>query len=133
MLYRGSTGADKLFEKGKKGHDARQVWLLNDLLAAIQMLNHVTTPTIQKFSQITGMVFPLSSYGIAFQMLDQATPQMRASARTLHEVLKHYPNAQVDVYGHSLGSMNGQYALAHATKEEAQRIRAAYLYEGPNV
>ncbi|HIW89406.1 MAG TPA: DUF2974 domain-containing protein [Candidatus Ligilactobacillus excrementipullorum] len=133
VLYRGSTGADKLFEKGKKGRDARQDWLLNDIPSAFGILNNVTAPVIQKFSQTTSAGFPLSSYGITLQMVDQATPQMRASAQTLHDVLKSYPNAQVDVYGHSLGSMNGQYALANTTKDEARCIRAAYLYEGPNV
>ncbi|GKS82234.1 hypothetical protein LPAF129_19200 [Ligilactobacillus pabuli] len=133
VLYRGSTGADNLLKKGKTGRDARQDWLLNDIPAAFGIFNNATAPVIQRFSQTTSAGFPLSSYGIALQMVDQATPQMRASAQTLHDVLKYYPKAQVDVYGHSLGSMNGQYALAHTTKEEAQRIRAAYLYEGPNV
>lgn len=57
--------------------------------------------------------------------------QLKASAITLDQVCEKYPNAKVRVYGHSLGSMDGQYALA-ATKHP-QQIDKAYLYEGPNV
>ncbi|WEV56435.1 hypothetical protein [Ligilactobacillus acidipiscis] len=133
VLYRGSTGANNFLKKGKTGRDARQDWLLNDIPAAIGIINNVSAPNVQKFSQKTSAGFPLSSYGIALQVVDQATPQMRASAQTLHYALKHYPHAKVDVYGHSLGSMNGQYALARVPKKKAHRIRTAYLYEGPNV
>ena len=92
------------------------------------IFNNVSAANLQKFSQTTSAGFPLSSYAIALQTVDQGTPQMHASAQTLHQVLKHYPQALVNVYGHSLGSMNGQYALAHTSQTEFRRIRAAYLY-----
>lgn len=133
VLYRGSTGANKLLQKDQTGHDARRDWVQNDIPAAVGIFNNVSAANLQKFSQTTSAGFPLSSYVIALQTVDQGTPQMHASAQTLHQVLKHYPQAQVDVYGHSLGSMNGQYALAHTSQAEAKRIRVAYLYEGPNV
>ncbi|WYK00226.1 hypothetical protein A5821_001320 [Enterococcus sp. 7F3_DIV0205] len=59
------------------------------------------------------------------------TPQLKSSARTLDEQMWLYANAYFDIYGHSLGSMNGQYALASSKYPE--RIRGAYLYQGPNI
>ncbi|MGT2707522.1 hypothetical protein ACVRXQ_06170 [Streptococcus panodentis] len=43
-----------------------------------------------------------------------------------------YPNARVSLYAHSLGSMDGQVALASLEDSYLQRIDGAYLYEGPN-
>ena len=39
-------------------------------------------------------------------------PQLQSSAVTLRETLKKYPNAKIDMYGHSLASMNVQYTVA---------------------
>ena len=50
----------------------------------------------------------------------------------LKEVIRKYPNAKIDLYGHSLGSMNIQYALACLTEEEASHIGTVHLYNGPN-
>ena len=61
----------------------------------------------------------------------EATPQLKSAAKTLNQVLKDYPDAKVNVYGHSLGSMNAQYALANVS--DVNRIAGAYAYEGPNV
>ncbi|WP_024418118.1 Mbeg1-like protein [Streptococcus suis] len=61
----------------------------------------------------------------------EVTPQLQSASRTLNQVLKDYPNAQITVYGHSLGSMNAQYALA--TVSDIDRIAGAYIYNGPNV
>ena len=58
-------------------------------------------------------------------------PQFEESAETLDKVCEKYPNAQVRVYGHSLASMDGQYAVS-ATKYP-ERIQSAYLYQGPNI
>ena len=46
-------------------------------------------------------------------------PQFKDAAAHLKEVIRKYPNAKIDLYGHSLGSMNIQYALACLTEEEA--------------
>jgi hypothetical protein len=59
------------------------------------------------------------------------TPQLKSAAETLNKQMGLYPNAYFDIYGHSLGSMNGQYALAESKYPE--RIRSAYLYQGPNI
>ena len=47
-------------------------------------------------------------------------------------MIRKYPNAKIDLYGHSLGSMNIQYALACLTEEEASHIGTVHLYNGPN-
>lgn len=44
-----------------------------------------------------------------------------------------YPNAQVYVYGHSLGSMNAQYAIADLDKKDINRISGGFFYQGPNI
>jgi len=59
------------------------------------------------------------------------TSQLKASADILNDVLVRYPNAKVTVYGHSLGSMNAQYALANV--RDISRISGAYIYQGPNI
>ncbi|EHJ52357.1 Mbeg1-like protein [Streptococcus macacae] len=61
----------------------------------------------------------------------EATPQLKSAAAALNHVLATYPKAKVTVYGHSLGSMNAQYALANVS--DVKRISGAYVYEGPNV
>ena len=60
-------------------------------------------------------------------------PQFKDAAAHLKEVIRKYPNAKIDLYGHSLGSMNIQYALACLTEEEASHIGTVHLYNGPNV
>ncbi|MDO2410632.1 hypothetical protein QUB72_06190 [Enterococcus faecium] len=62
-----------------------------------------------------------------------APPQLRSSAETLKEAMRHYPNAQFFVYGHSLGSMNGQYAVADLSLEESRRLSGGYFFQGPNI
>ena len=44
-----------------------------------------------------------------------------------------YPDSQVTVYGHSLGSMCAQYALANLDDHYVNRIQGGYLYQGPNI
>ena len=61
----------------------------------------------------------------------KATPQLHSAAATLNRVLEKYPDAQITVYGHSLGSMNAQYALANV--KDISRITGAYIYQGPNI
>ena len=57
--------------------------------------------------------------------------QLKDAAQTLDEIMEKYPNAKITIYGHSLGSMNAQYAMASTKYPE--RIAAAYLYNGPNI
>lgn len=61
------------------------------------------------------------------------TPQLKTSAETLKQTMKLYPNAQIYVYGHSLGSMNAQYAIADLDKKDIKRISGGFFYQGPNI
>ena len=60
-----------------------------------------------------------------------ATGQLEASSDYLKEMMEKYPNAKINVYGHSLGSMDAQYALANVT--DYSRIKSANIYNGPNI
>lgn len=72
----------------------------------------------------------------AFQVINgggaAAMPQLQSSATTLQQTLEAYPNAEFYVYGHSLGSMNAQYALASISSSDADRVYG-YVYQGPNI
>ena len=72
---------------------------------------------LKKYNELTGTFPP---------------PQFKDAAAHLKEVIRKYPNAKIDLYGHSLGSMNIQYALACLTEEEASHIGTVHLYNGPN-
>ncbi|MHC5216618.1 hypothetical protein ACYSNR_08115 [Enterococcus sp. LJL128] len=106
VLYRGST-APSLQTMNPMNSDIGDVWkdwVTNDAAIAKQILSN----------EFTG-----------------PTPQLVSSAKTLNEQMALYENAYFDIYGHSLGSMNGQYALS--ASEYSDRIRSAYLYQGPNI
>lgn len=60
-------------------------------------------------------------------------PQFKDAATHLKEVIQKYPNAKIDLYGHSLGSMDIQYALACLTEEEAAHVGTVHVYNGPNI
>lgn len=71
--------------------------------------------------------------------ISQAVPevrrQMRDAAAKLHEIMANpaYKGCKIEVYGHSLGSMQAQTALADLDDREASRISGAWMYEGPNM
>ena len=60
-----------------------------------------------------------------------ASGQLEASSDYLKEMMDKYPNAKINIYGHSLGSMDAQYALANVT--DYSRIKSANIYNGPNI
>ena len=60
-----------------------------------------------------------------------ASGQLEASSDYLKEMMDKYPNAKINIYAHSLGSMDAQYALANVT--DYSRIKSAHLYNGPNI
>ena len=62
-----------------------------------------------------------------------ATPQLERAAAFTKKVLAENKGYSFEVYGHSLGSMDGQYAIASLSTQEASRLKGAWLYEGPNV
>ena len=64
---------------------------------------------------------------------DKSTEQLKASARALKDIMEKYPNAKINIYGHSLGSMDAQYAMAALEAAQIERIQQAYIYNGPDV
>ena len=59
------------------------------------------------------------------------TGQWEASAAYLKEMMEKYPNAKINIYGHSLGSMDAQYAIANV--KDYDRINSVNVYQGPNI
>lgn len=105
VLYRGSSAELSL--------DALADWGMNDLL----MANRISA----------------NMFGQGDKVSHKPTPQLIASARTLHNTMSTFPKASVFVYGQSLGSMDGQYAITDLSPKEQKRLIGAYLYEGPNI
>ena len=101
ILYRGSTNPLKVFSG--EGMDVLRDWGENDIPMAGKIM--------------------LGEKG--------ATGQLEASSDYLKEMVDKYPNAKINIYAHSLGSMDAQYALANVT--DYSRIKSAHLYNGPNV
>ncbi|EAE5922271.1 hypothetical protein LMIV_2526 [Listeria monocytogenes FSL J1-208] len=109
ILYKGSTApanGNLNVPKHPDYKDVRKDWLSNDIPTAIQ-ITHGGGSTV--------------------------TPQLKTSAETLKQTMKLYPNAQIYVYGHSLGSMNAQYAIADLDKKDINRISGGFFYQGPNI
>ena len=88
---------------GADNEDARKDWLNNDVPMAEKIM--------------------LGEKG--------ATGQLEASSDYLKKMMEKYPNAKINIYGHSLGSMDAQYALANVT--DYSRIKSANIYNGPNI
>lgn len=57
--------------------------------------------------------------------------QLKSASQFLNHVISQFRGSRVYIYGHSLGSINAQFALANCRHPEA--IAAAYLYEGTNI
>ncbi|MGT2737794.1 Mbeg1-like protein, partial [Streptococcus orisratti] len=60
------------------------------------------------------------------------TAQLKDASKAFNDILKKYPNAKIKTYGHSLGSMKVQYALANMPEEDTHRIIGGWAYNGPN-
>ncbi len=106
ILYRGSSAPNEMgLGKPDINNDVAADWFQNDVPTATMIL----------------------------MGKGKATPQLKSSAETLKKTLNTYPNAKGYVYAHSLGGMNGSYAIADLSKEQLKRIGGAYLYQCPNV
>lgn len=57
--------------------------------------------------------------------------QLKSAAKLLNKTINQFRGAHFYIYGHSLGSINAQYALANC--HHPQMIQGAYLYEGTNI
>ena len=99
VLFRGSTGPDHIF---KETADVWNDWAENDFVIGTHILKQ-NVPSDQ----------------------DQSTEQLKASARVLKDIMEKYPNAKINIYGHSLGSMDAQYAMAALEAAQIERIQQA--------
>ena len=86
VLFRGSTGPDHILHEAP---DVWNDWAENDLVIGTRILKQ-SIPSDR----------------------DKSTEQLKASARALKDIMEKYPNAKINIYGHSLGSMDAQYAMA---------------------
>ena len=96
VLFRGSTGPDHILNEAP---DVWNDWAENDSVIAKRII----------------MQSDLSDR-------DQSTEQLKASARALKDIMEKYPNAKINIYGHSLGSMDAQYAMAALEAAQIERI-----------
>ena len=107
VLFRGSTGPDHILNEAP---DVWNDWAENDAVIAKRIVMQ-SNPSDR----------------------DNSTEQLKASARALKDVMEKYPNAKINIYGHSLGSMDAQYAMAALEAAQIERIQQAYIYNGPDV
>ena len=107
VLFRGSTGPDHILNEAP---DVWNDWAENDAVIAKRIVMQ-SNPSDR----------------------DNSTEQLKASARALKDVMEKYPNAKINIYGHSLGSMDAQYAMADLEAAQIERIQQAYIYNGPDV
>ena len=110
VLFRGSTGPNKIREETA---DVFNDWGGNDLPI--------------------GTNLTLRGIHDTYSQTDESTGQLKASASALKDIMETYPNAKINVYGHSLGSMDAQYAMAALDENQVERIQQAYVYNGPDV
>ena len=107
VLFRGSTGPDHILNEAP---DVWNDWAENDAVIAKRIVMQ-SNPSDR----------------------DNSTEQLKASARALKDVMEKYPNAKINIYGHSLGSMDAQYAMADLEATQIERIQQAYIYNGPDI
>ena len=107
VLFRGSTGPDHILNEAP---DVWNDWAENDAVIAKRIM-------LQK--------------DLSYQ--DKSTEQLKASARALKDIIEKDPNAKINVYGHSLGSMDAQYSMAALQADQVKRIQQAYIYNGPDI
>lgn len=107
VLFRGSTGPDHILNEAP---DVWNDWAENDAVIAKRIVMQ-SNPSDR----------------------DNSTEQLKASARALKDVMEKYPNAKINIYGHSLGSMDAQYAMADLEAAQTERIQQAYIYNGPDI
>lgn len=105
IMYQGSASPSNLFTNG---NEFWRDWKDNDAPALYNIIK----------GQATGEP-------------SKAPGQWEASAAYLKEMMEKYPNAKINLYGHSLGSMDVQYAIANV--KDYDRINSVNVYQGPNI
>lgn len=69
--------------------------------------------------------------GAILNQLPTIPGEIQTAARCFNHLFQRWPGYHCYVYGHSLGAINGQFALANCHFPE--QIAGAWLYEGPNL
>lgn len=88
-------------------------------------------PSLEKKSLYDWKYNNLPMVGKIFTGAQKVTPQLQAAADKLNQVLREFPDSKINIYAHSLGIMDAQYALANV--DDITRIKEAHLYQGPNI
>ncbi|MFH7303757.1 lipase family protein [Streptococcus agalactiae] len=104
VLFRGSTSPQEFINNPA---DVTLDWLENDIPMAsnIWVMKDFGNP--HNFSAVS--------------------PQLKASSEHLKEIMKKYPNAKINIGGHSLGGMDAQYAVVDITVTKGQKKTADSL------
>ncbi|HHQ6378667.1 TPA: Mbeg1-like protein [Streptococcus agalactiae] len=111
VLFRGSTSPQEFINNPA---DVTLDWLENDIPMAsnIWVMKDFGNP--HNFSAVS--------------------PQLKASSEHLKEIMKKYPNAKINIGGHSLGGMDAQYAVVDITdKKDLKRINSVHVYNAPDI
>ena len=123
VIYQGSRG-NMLLSKD---------WTMNDWPMAGRIMGSSPSPPPVPDRPCPPLLNMLTRPSMPDLRPPWVTGQLKDASRLLKKTLKDNPGCSVEVYGHSLGSMDGQYAVSSLDEAEAKRIKGAWLYEGPDV
>ena len=123
VIYQGSRG-NMLLSKD---------WTMNDWLMAGRIMGSSPSPPPVPDRPCPPLLNMLTRPSMPDLRPPWVTGQLKDASRLLKKTLKDNPGCSVEVYGHSLGSMDGQYAVSSLDEAEAKRIKGAWLYEGPDI
>ncbi|WP_457785516.1 lipase family protein, partial [Streptococcus uberis] len=111
VLFRGSTSPKEILQHPV---DVTLDWLENDIPMASNIWAMKDFGNPHNFSAVS--------------------PQLKASSEHLKEIMKKYPNAKINIDGHSLGGMDAQYAVVDITdKKDLKRINSVHVYNAPDI
>ena len=123
VIYQGSRG-NMLLSKD---------WTMNDWPMAGRIMGSSPSPPPVPDRPCPPLLNMLTRPSMPDLRPPWVTGQLKDASRLLKKTLKDNPGYSVEVYGHSLGSMDGQYAVSSLDEAEAKRIKGAWLYEGPDI
>ena len=123
VIYQGSRG-NMLLSKD---------WTMNDWLMAGRIMGSSPSPPPVPDRPCPPLLNMLARPSMPDLRPPWVTGQLKDASRLLRKTLKDNPGYSVEVYGHSRGSMDGQYAVSSLDEAEAKRIKGAWLYEGPDI
>lgn len=123
VIYQGSRG-NMLLSKD---------WTMNDWPMAGRIMGSSPSPPPVPDRPCPPLLNMLTRPSMPDLRPPWVTGQLKDASRLLKKTLKDNPGYSVEVYGHSLGSMDGQYAVSSLDDAEAKRVKGAWLYEGPNI